>query len=157
MALHAYVAIKGFLILLIASSMFLLASCRAYQENYLGNWVGIDNSSSERSFIYEFIIESTGKNTYFVLVKRYSYAPVEGSPNKFMFVAEEPQTFSGFYNEEDGSLNTEFGALMYDVNSFQLKYANMIFVKKGTNTLYKYQQKAQASLQEHNKHAVFVN
>ncbi len=113
-----------------------MAACSPYQSDYLGTWIGIDDTSPNYA-VYEYSIVDAGSGRCSVRVTMLTYE-LNDTRDALVWTSSFPRYFPGTFNSSSGRLETDFGSLSYEIGSGNLRYNGITFVRKAKNTELKF-------------------
>lgn len=126
---------KLMLLLCMAAAVLSLSACTPYYDDYVGIWVGIDESDQRDIVMYEFEIVKAGGVSYYIRLTRSHYE-VEDGVGAY-WTSSQPRFMPGWYNEDNGQLQAPFGTLDYSISDGSIKFGSINFVRKAKNTALK--------------------
>ena len=127
-----YIGRKAAAGVLLAAAALWLAACTPYYEDFMGTWVGIDESNPQDIVLYEYEIVSAGGQDYAIRLTRSSY--VINDDFGAVWTTSQPRFLLARYNPDDGSVTAPFGTLTYSTKSGNVVFGNINFVRKAKNT-----------------------
>lgn len=119
-------------LMLLFVATIMLASCTPYPKDYVGYWVGIDETV-DGCPLYEFSIASMSETTFTVKViqKRYNLRPDNSA---IVWLESPPKYYEGIYDPNDGVLICAFGIFDYSVKNGSMKLGNINLIRKAKNS-----------------------
>lgn len=109
-----------------------LAGCTPYYEDYLGTWVGIDESDPVNMVLYEYHIVTAGGQDYAIRLTR-SYYEVDPDLGA-RWINSQPRFLIAHYDPESGRVQAPFGELDFEIGHGNIKFGTINFIRKAKNT-----------------------
>ncbi len=133
---HCIRWLKRCLTALTAIGVMLLAACTPYYDDYIGTWVGIDESNPRDVVLYEYEIVTAGADQYAIKLMRshYEIDQTYGA----VWTSTPPRFLMAQFDPEAGILQAPFGQLTFSTSKGTLQFGNITFVRKAKNTELKF-------------------